>query len=116
VSATQTPPWPGLGAYAVSKAALEKLVEAWRIEHPQVGFTRVIVGDCAGGEGDSTTQFTAGWDSDLAAELLPLWLERNYLSGTLLDVEELVHAVHTALHCGADASIPTIAVVPRHLR
>ena len=34
VSASQTPPWPGLGAYAVSKAALDKLVEAWRVEHP----------------------------------------------------------------------------------
>src|SRR5438067_4616968 len=40
VSASQTPPWPGLGAYTVSKAALDQLVEAWRAEHPQVGFTR----------------------------------------------------------------------------
>src|SRR5690606_5265469 len=55
VSASQTPPWPGLGAYAVSKAALEKLIVAWRTEHPAIGFTRVIVGDCAGGEGDSLT-------------------------------------------------------------
>ena len=39
VSASVTPPWPGLGAYAVSKAALDKLVEAWRGEHPTVGFT-----------------------------------------------------------------------------
>ena len=53
VSASLTPPWPGLGAYAVSKAALDKLVEAWRAEHPHVGFTRVVVGDCAGGEGDA---------------------------------------------------------------
>ena len=40
VSASLTPPWPGLGSYAVSKAALDKLVEAWRAEHPQIGFTR----------------------------------------------------------------------------
>ena len=53
VSASLTPPWPGLGAYAVSKAALDKLVEAWRAEHPHVGFTRVVVGDCGGGEGDA---------------------------------------------------------------
>ena len=51
VSASLTPPWPGLAAYAVSKAALDKLVEAWRAEHPEVGFTRLVVGDCAGGEG-----------------------------------------------------------------
>ena len=55
VSASLTPPWPGLGAYAVSKAALDKLVEAWRAEYPHVGFTRVVVGDCGGGEGDATS-------------------------------------------------------------
>src|ERR1039458_3549413 len=48
ISGSLTPPWPGLGAYAVSKAALDKLVEAWRAEHPTIGFTRLVVGDCAG--------------------------------------------------------------------
>ena len=62
VSASLTPPWPGLAAYGVSKAALDKLVEAWRAEHPAVGFTRLVVGDCAGGEGPSMTEFTTGWD------------------------------------------------------
>src|SRR4029450_6907718 len=51
VSASQTAPWPGLGAYAVSKAALDKLVEAWRAEHPAIGFTTRVVGECAGGGG-----------------------------------------------------------------
>ena len=46
----------------MSKAALDKLVEAWRAEHPAVGFTRLVVGDCAGGEGPSMTEFTTGWD------------------------------------------------------
>jgi NAD(P)-dependent dehydrogenase (short-subunit alcohol dehydrogenase family) len=113
VSASMTPPWPGLGAYAVSKAALDKLIEAWRAEHPQVGFTRVVVGDCAGGEGDSLTQFTSEWDWDLAAELHPIWSARNYLAGSLLDVETLVQVVHQVLHTGADASIPSVSVVPR---
>src|SRR5436305_10041145 len=63
VSASLTPPWPGLGAYGVSKAALDRLVEAWRVEHPDVAFTRCIVGDCTGGEGDSATEFpfAADW-------------------------------------------------------
>jgi NAD(P)-dependent dehydrogenase (short-subunit alcohol dehydrogenase family) len=39
VSASQTPRWPGLGAHIVSKAALDKLVEAFAIEHPDVAFT-----------------------------------------------------------------------------
>lgn len=108
-----TPPWPGLGAYAVSKAALEKLVEAWQAEHPKVGFTRVVVGDCAGGQGDSATQFASHWDHDLMAELFPIWMARRYLSGSFLDVEELVQVVHQVLHAGASACIPSIAVVPR---
>jgi NAD(P)-dependent dehydrogenase (short-subunit alcohol dehydrogenase family) len=113
VSASLTPPWPGLGAYAVSKAALDTLVEAWRSEHPSVGFTRIVVGDCAGGEGASATEFANQWDWDLAAELHPVWNARNLLSGGLLEVEELVRVVETVLHCGASACIPTVAVTPR---
>jgi NAD(P)-dependent dehydrogenase (short-subunit alcohol dehydrogenase family) len=113
VSASLTPPWPGLGAYAVSKAALDKLVEAWRAEHPHVGFTRVVVGDCAGGEGDAQTQFATGWDMDLAAELFPIWSARNYLSGSLIEVDELVAAIDAVLRGGATLSIPSITLAPR---
>ena len=113
VSASQTPPWPGLGSYAVSKAALDKLVEAWRAEHPDIGFTRVIVGDCAGGEGDAMTQFNQGWDHDLIGEVYPTWAARQYLSGNLMEVERLVAMVHAVLSDGATISIPSITVAPR---
>lgn len=115
VSASLTPPWPGLGAYAVSKAALDKLVDAWRAEHPQVGFTRVVVGDCAGGEGDAQSQFATGWDGELAAELYPIWAARNYLSGSLMEVDQLVAVIDTVLRGGATLSIPSVTVAPRHL-
>jgi hypothetical protein len=98
----------------VSKAALDKLVEAWRAEHPDIGFTRVIVGDCAGGEGDAMTGFANGWDMELAAELHPIWAARNYLSGNLMDVERLVTMVHTVLREGATLSVASITVAPRH--
>jgi NAD(P)-dependent dehydrogenase (short-subunit alcohol dehydrogenase family) len=113
VNGSITPPWPGLGAYASSKAALEKLVEAWRSEHPSVGFTRFIVGDCAGGEGASATEFTADWDWDLAAEFHPIWEARDLLSGALVEVDELVRVMDTVLRCGASATIPAVAVTPR---
>ena len=113
VSASLTPPWPGLGAYVVSKAALDKLVEAWRVEHPTIGFTRVIVGDCAGGEGPSLTEFSAGWDMQLASEFLPVWMARNYVSGSLLEVAELVRCVDMVLRCGASAAVPSVTIVPR---
>ena len=114
VSASQTPPWPGLGAYAVTKAAMDKLVDAWRAEHPDVGFTRVVVGDCAGGEGDALTEFANGWDTELAAELLPTWMARGYLAGNLLPVERLVHVIDVVLRAGAVDAIPSIVVAPRY--
>jgi NAD(P)-dependent dehydrogenase (short-subunit alcohol dehydrogenase family) len=115
VSASNTPPWPGLGAYAVSKAALEKLVDAWRAEHPGIGFTRLVVGDCAGGEGDAMTGFANGWDPDVMAEVYPIWAARHYLSGTIMDVERLVGMVHAVLSEGATVSIPSVTVAPRHV-
>lgn len=113
ISASMTPPWPGLGAYAVSKAALDKLVEAWQAEHPEIGFTRVIVGDCAGGEGDSLTEFPNEWDSDLAMEVYPIWSTRGYLSGTVMDPDHLVNVVNTVLRSDVTVSLPTVAVAPR---
>jgi NAD(P)-dependent dehydrogenase (short-subunit alcohol dehydrogenase family) len=115
VSASLTPPWPGLAAYVVSKAALDKLVDAWRTEHPEVGFTRLVVGDCGGGEGDSQTGFADGWDVDLAAELGMDWFNRGLLSGSLIEVEELVSAVDAVLRSGASLSLPSVTVTPRRI-
>lgn len=114
VQGTITPVWPGLAGYAVSKAALEKLVEAWRAEHPKVGFTRITVGECGGGEGDATTQFANDWDQDLAIEVMPVWLERRYMTGLLVEVDEILRALDGVLSLGATASIPSMTVMPRH--
>jgi NAD(P)-dependent dehydrogenase (short-subunit alcohol dehydrogenase family) len=113
VSASLTPPWPGLGAYVVSKAALDKLVEAWRAEHAAVGFTRLVVGDCGGGTGESQTGFTQGWDPALGAELGPIWVQRGLLSGALIDVEDLVGVVDAILRTGPTVSLLSVTVAPR---
>jgi NAD(P)-dependent dehydrogenase (short-subunit alcohol dehydrogenase family) len=113
ISASMTPPWPGLAAYNVTKAALDKLVEAWRSEHPDVGFTRVVVGDCAGGEGVAASHFMDGWDVDLLTKLYPVWLARGLLAGSLMEVDALVGLVDAVLRTGASASIPSVAAVPR---
>jgi NAD(P)-dependent dehydrogenase (short-subunit alcohol dehydrogenase family) len=113
VSASQTPPWPGLGAYAVSKAALDKLVEAWRVEHPTVSFTRCIVGDCAGGEGDSLTGFADSWDPELAVEMGTQWVEHKLIAGNLIDVEHLVAAIDAVLRSGQSLALHSITLAPR---
>jgi NAD(P)-dependent dehydrogenase (short-subunit alcohol dehydrogenase family) len=65
-------PWPGLGAYAASKAGLETLVEAWRAECPEVDFTRVVVGPTITGMAD-------GWDRELATTMFGRWDDEGYL-------------------------------------
>jgi NAD(P)-dependent dehydrogenase (short-subunit alcohol dehydrogenase family) len=114
VQSSMTPPWPGMGTYSVSKAALDKLVEAWRAEHPKVGFTRVVVGECAGGEGDAQSGFATEWDGDLASEVMPQWIARNYMTGLLMEVDELLRVMDNVLALGATASIPSVTIMPRH--
>jgi NAD(P)-dependent dehydrogenase (short-subunit alcohol dehydrogenase family) len=113
VSSSVTSPWPGLAAYAVTKAALDKLVDSWRTEHPALGFTRITVGDCAGGRGDSMTEFNHGWDPELAAEIMPLWFEQGLSTGDLVRVDELVKLVDAVLGCGATGAIPSVTLTPR---
>lgn len=113
VSASETPPWPGLAAYAVSKAALDKLVDAWRNEHPEVGFTRLVVGECAGGEGESMTEFASEWDGDLIGEYGLTWVTRNYMTGALMDVRNLVEAVDLIVRADSSVCHRSVTVAPR---
>lgn len=113
VSASQTAPWPGLGSYAVSKAALDKLVDAWRVEHPDIGFTRIIVGECAGGEGESMTEFANGWDAEVAAGYVTDWITKGYMTGALMDVENLVGAVDMIARSDPSVCLRSITVAPR---
>jgi NAD(P)-dependent dehydrogenase (short-subunit alcohol dehydrogenase family) len=102
------PPWPGLGAYGVSKAALERLVDAWRAEHPDIGFTTLIVGECAGGDGDAATGMNAGWDRELAMQAYPLWVSGGCMPGKLMPVEDLIEVVQTILQTTASTSMPVV--------
>jgi NAD(P)-dependent dehydrogenase (short-subunit alcohol dehydrogenase family) len=113
VSASQTPPWPGLGSYAVSKAALDKLVEAWRAEHPDLGFTRIIVGECGGGEGDAMSGFADNWNRDLLGDLVGSWVTRGYMTGALMDVTELINTVDVITRTDSSTCIRSITVAPR---
>lgn len=50
VSAHLNPPWIGMGLYLSSKIALEKCVEMWKLEHPMVRFTTMIIGSTSGND------------------------------------------------------------------
>lgn len=111
VNGSITSPWPGLASYAVSKAALEKLIESWRGEHPDVGFTKIVVGECIGGDGDSASEFANGWDPELAGQFMGGWIAKGQMSGGLMEGSAVVDAVTAAMT--TSARIPTLVVVPR---
>lgn len=111
--ASFTPPWPGLGVYQVTKAALDRLVDAWRAEHPGIRFTRVTIGECGGGEGDAQSHFNETWDRDLAMEFAPTWFARGLMGTSLIDVEHLVEMFDGLVHAGASMQVPSITLAPR---
>jgi len=113
ISASLTPPWPMLGGYAVSKAALDKLVEAWQGEHADVGFTRLAVGDSGGGEGASATEFHNNFDLDRLGEAVDLWIGKGYMNGGLIPGDDLVAVVEAVLRCGSTSTIPSLTLSPR---
>ncbi len=73
----------------------------------------MVVGDCAGGEGDAISGFPTDWDSELAVQMVPIWLDRGYMAGALLDVNDLIAMVDTVVRSGATVSIPSVTVAPR---
>lgn len=113
LSASYSTPWPMLGAYAVTKAALDKLTEAWRIEHPNIGFTRLAVGDSFGGSGDSQTEFNKHWDPQALDTAIRYWMDHGYMQGGLVDADHLVGVVHSVLQCGSSSFIPYLTLAPR---
>ena len=113
LSASYSAPWPLLSAYAVTKAALDKLIEAWRIEHPNIGFTRLAVGDCFGGTGDSQTEFNKNWDPAALDAAIRYWMDHGYMQGGLVDADHLVGVVHSVLQCGSSSFIPYLTLAPR---
>lgn len=68
-SAHPEPHWAGLGSYAISKIALEKLITCWRHERPEVGFTLIE----AGPTDDSDGPNAGGWTEEQFMRFLPKW-------------------------------------------
>jgi NAD(P)-dependent dehydrogenase (short-subunit alcohol dehydrogenase family) len=99
-------PLPGLGLYRVSKLALDGLVECWRMEHPEVDFTRVVVGNTAG------TGFADHWDPERLKRALAVWVERNlFPSATMMSLSDLADSLVAIL--GAPGYIDDVAIMPR---
>lgn len=99
-------PLPGLGLYRVSKVALDALIECWRMEFPDVDFTRVVLGNTFG------TEFAAEWSPDRLKSALDLWKERNlFPANTMMPVDVAAESVLAVL--GVRGHLDDIAIMPR---
>lgn len=101
-SAAARPPWTGIGAYTCSKAALERMVECWQHENPEVAFSTIVVGP--------TVSSIRERQPD-GARFATGWMERGLMSGRQLDGEE--HAAMIAHILTSPARIETTTIVPR---
>lgn len=75
--------YKGLGPYAASKAALDRLVRAFQFEHPELRSVCVAVGDTLG------TDIIRTYDDELMAEVLPQWLASGSMYANQMEAVDL---------------------------
>lgn len=97
------PVWPGLGVYITSKAALERMVEAWRAEHPEVLFTCLSIGPIASERGpdDFPQSMMSERSMKVIGGYMPIWEERRLARPPLPD-PEIAGQIAAILASGAD--------------
>jgi len=98
------PVWPGIGVYTATKAALNRMVETWRSEHPELGFARVFVGPT----GDSATG--AEYDEDAFVHMAR-WPGMGIASGAQCTPDCISEAVELVLT--SNSRVWDITVVPK---
>lgn len=105
ISIDDSPPRPQQATYVVSKAALERLIEAWQGEHRAVGFTSIA-------NGDTLTEF--GYDQDVQklAPIVKRWADLDYMYGRMMAAESVAEQVVNAI-CSRE-TIRRIAITPSY--
>jgi len=97
---------PGLSLYRVSKVALDALIEGWRLEHPDVDFTRCVLGNTRG------TEFAREWGRDATIEITKIWLERGvFATPTVMPLESAAEAILSVL--AVRGYVDDLAIMPR---
>jgi hypothetical protein len=79
-----------MGLYLASKVALEKCVEVWKLEHPLVRFTTMVIGSTSGNEFFPNAEKPFPEDIDGFRQD---WQARGYLASEQLDPEDQADAV-----------------------
>jgi NAD(P)-dependent dehydrogenase (short-subunit alcohol dehydrogenase family) len=95
-------PYPGLGAYAASKAALEESVRAWRTEQPKVRFCCVTQG------ATFPTDFGNAFDMDFLGELMGHWARLGITTEGIMNTDEVADVLVATL--GAAVANPLVGL------
>lgn len=95
-------PRTALGGYVVSKVALERMLEAWRTEHPEVRFSCVAVG------ATQPTEFGHSFDMNLLGQALDDWAKRGLAQAEFMLTDDL--AVFLTEMYGSALQLPGIGV------
>ncbi len=104
ITAEDPVPRAGMALYAVSKAALNKLIQAWQGENPAVGFTRLQVGDTLGtGFGDGWTAEELGFVKD--------WAASGLMFGRTMKPQDVAEQI--ALLLTTREAVPSMTLQPR---
>ncbi len=97
---------PGLSLYRVSKVALDALIEGWRMEHPDIDFTRCVLGNTEG------TEFAQAWGLERTIEITKVWLERGvFPAPTVMRIEAAAEAILSVL--AVRGYVDDLAIMPR---
>jgi NAD(P)-dependent dehydrogenase (short-subunit alcohol dehydrogenase family) len=104
IAAWDRPPRLGLGLYMTTKAALEKMIEVWRAENRQVGFTTIVLGD-------TLTEFGAAWERATVDAFVEDWAARRQLYEWVMAPESVAAQVLHAL--SSAENVDQIVILPR---
>jgi NAD(P)-dependent dehydrogenase (short-subunit alcohol dehydrogenase family) len=97
---------PGISLYSVSKGALSALIAAWRMEHPEVDFTKVVLGNTAG------TEFARAWGRERTLAISKLWVERGlFPAPKMMPLANAAEAIASVL--AVRGHVDEIGVMPR---
>jgi NAD(P)-dependent dehydrogenase (short-subunit alcohol dehydrogenase family) len=100
-------PHTALGAYSTSKAALERLLVAWRLEKPGYRFSCIEVG------GTVPTDFTSAFDPDLLEPVSAQWIARGLVQQNPMtpeDVADVLAGIYASAADRPDVGLEHIVV------
>ena len=87
-------PYPGLVAYATSKAALHEFARGLRNEYPWLRVTNFVVGP-------TMSEFANEWDQELAVAMFGRWSVEGYAAGLAMATEDMAVQIIRVLASGA---------------